>query len=53
MTDEDRLRSSIRLVDELASLLLPNRSRDFLTFRLLSVKVELESELDQLTKSKS
>lgn len=53
MTDEDRLRSSIHLIDELTSLLLPNRSRGFLFFRLLSVKVELESQLDQLTKFKS
>ena len=53
MTDEDRLRSSIHLIDELTSLLLPNRSRGFLFFRLLSVKVELESQLDQLTKSQS
>jgi len=53
MTDEDRLRSSIHLIDELTSLLLPNRSRGFLFFRLLSVKDELESQLNQLTKSKS
>ena len=53
MTDEDRLRSSIQLIDELTTLLLPNRSRGFLFFRLLSIKIELESQLNQLTKSKS
>ena len=53
MTDEDRLRSSIQLIDELTTLLLPNRSRGFLFFRLLGIKIELESQLNQLTKSKS
>lgn len=50
MTDHDRLVSAIHHLDEVVNLLPENNCRQFLFFKLLSVRTELESQLDQLTR---
>ena len=53
MTDHDRLVSAILHVDEIVTLLPENNCQQFLFFKLLSIKTELESQLDQLTKKQT
>jgi hypothetical protein len=53
MTDHDRLVSAILHVDEIAALLPDNDCRQFLYFKLLSIKTELESQLNQLTRKQN
>ncbi len=53
MTDHDRLVSAILHVDEIAALLPDNNCQQFLHFKLLSIKTELQSQLDQLTRKQT
>ena len=53
MTDHDRLVSAILRVDEIAALLPDNNCQQFLYFKLLSIKTELESQLNQLTRKQN
>ncbi len=53
MNDHDRLVSAILHVDEIVTLLPENNCQQFLFFKLLSIKTELESQLDQLTKKQT
>ena len=53
MTDHDRLVSAILHVDEIATLLPDNNCQQFLYFKLLSIKTELESQLNQLTRNQT
>ena len=53
MTDHDRLVSAILRVDEIAALLPDNNCQQFLYFKLLSIKTELESQLNQLTRKQT
>ena len=53
MTDYDRLVSAILHIDEIVTLLPENNCQQFLFFKLLSIKTELESQLDQLTKKQT
>ena len=53
MTDHDRLVSAILHVDEIAALLPDNNCQQFLHFKLLSIKIELESQLNQLTRKQN
>ena len=53
MTDHDRLVSAILHVDEIVTLLPENNCQQFLFFKLLSIKTELESQLNQLTRNQA
>ena len=53
MTDHDRLVSAILHIDEIVTLLPENNCQQFLFFKLLSIKTELESQLNQLTKKQT
>ncbi len=53
MTDHDRLVSAILHIDEVVNLLPKNSCRQFLFFKLLSIKTELESQLNQLTRNQT
>ena len=53
MTDYDRLVSAILHIDEIVTLLPENNCQQFLFFKLLSIKTELESQLNQLTRNKT
>ena len=53
MTDYDRLVSAIHHLDEVVNLLPDNNCQQFLFFKLLSVRTELESQLHQLTKKQT
>ena len=50
MNGHDRLVNAIHHLDEVVNLLPENVCRQFLFFKLLSVRTELESPLDQLTR---
>ena len=53
MTDYDRLVSAILHIDEIVTLLPENNCQQFLFFKLLSIKTELESQLNQLTRNQT
>ena len=53
MTDHDRLVSAILYIDEIVTLLPENNCQQFLFFKLLSIKTELESQLNQLTRNQT
>jgi hypothetical protein len=53
MTDHDRLVSAILHIDEIVTLLPENNYQQFLFFKLLSIKTELESQLNQLTRNQT
>jgi hypothetical protein len=53
MTDHDRLVSAILRVDEIAALLPDNNCQQFLYFKLLSIRTELQSQLEQLTRKQT
>ena len=53
MTDYDRLVGAILYVDEIVTLLPENNCQQFLFFKLLSIKTELESQLNQLTRNQT
>jgi len=53
VTDHDRLVSAILHVDEIAALLPDNDCQQFLYFKLLSIKTELQSQLNQLTRKQT
>ena len=53
MTDHDRLVSAILHIDEIVTLLPENNCQQFLFFKMLSIKTELESQLNQLTRNQT